>query len=308
MRSKYRWIISIIFLSVLIFLFTTIDMTAVYGQVLDSNKLFLTLGVLSLVLVILLKIARFCLISRYCSYPLTFKQASVVEIVGISLAMLTPGRVGEGSKAIIMNRQFGIPLASSFSVIVLERLMDIALLAGGAFFFTFYILKDAKIVFLVGLFAVFLVTSLVVFLRYSDVIMNRIPDRYRGHFKDVKIKNDKSLLSVILVSTVFVWIFEAGMPWFVALSLGTSLPFYIFFGIVSVSTITLIFSVLPAGIGTLDLSFIFLLSLVNVPMETGVSILLIYRFFSISLPFLSAIFILNYYDLSLKDVGKRKGT
>jgi glycosyltransferase 2 family protein len=305
MLSKYRWIISIIFLSVLVFIFTTLDMTAVYGQVLNSNKLFLTLGVLSLVLVILLKIARFCLISRYCSYSLTFKQASLVEIVGISLAMLTPGRVGEGSKAIIMNRQFGIPLASSFSVIVLERLMDIALLAIGAFFFTFYILKDGRIVFLIGLFAVFLVTSLVVFLRYSDVIMNVIPNRYRGHFKDIKIKNDKSLLSVILISTVFVWIFEAGAPWFVALSLGISLPFYIIFGIVSVSTMTLIFSVLPAGIGTLDLSFIFLLSLVNIPMETGVSILLIYRFFSIALPFLSAIFILNYYNLSLKDIGKR---
>ncbi len=305
MLSKYRWIISILFLLILAFIFTKLDMTAVYGQVLNSNKLFLTLGVLSLVLVILLKIARFCLISRYCSYPLTFKQASLVEIVGISLAMLTPGRVGEGSKAIIMNRNFGIPFASSFSVIVLERLMDIALLAGGAFFFTFYILKDAKIVFLIGLFAVFLVTSLVVFLRYSDVIMNRIPDRYRSHFKDVKIKNDKPLLSVILVSTVFVWIFEAGAPWFVALSLGTSLPFYIMFGIVSVSTMTLIFSVLPAGIGTLDLSFIFLLSLVHVPMETGVSILLIYRFFSIALPFLSAIFILNYYNLSLKDVRRR---
>ncbi len=305
MLLNYRLIISIIFLSVLLFLLTKLDIAAVYVQVVNSNKLFLTIGILCLVQVILLKIIRFVTISRYYSYPLTFKQASLVETVGISFAMVTPGRVGEGSKAIIMNKELRVPMASSFSVIILERLMDVALLGVGAFLFTFYIFNASRMVVLIGLSAAFLVISLIVFLRYASVLMSIIPERYRCYFKDIKIKNDKSLLSIILIFTIFIWIIEAGAPWFVALALGVSLPFYIVFGIVCVSTIALIFSVLPAGIGTLDLSFLFLLSMVEVPMETGVSILLIYRFFSIILPFISAIVVLNYYNLSLKDIKEK---
>ena len=305
MSLNYRLIISVLFLSVLLFLLTKLDISAVYGQVVGSNKVFLTIGILCLVLVILLKIVRFTSISRYYSYPLTFKEASLVETVGISFAMVTPGRVGEGSKAIIMNRELGVPMASSFSVIILERLMDVALLGVGAFLFTFYIFNASRMVVLIGLSAAFLVISLIVFLRYASVLMNIIPERYRCYFKDIKIKNDRSLLSIILIFTIFVWIIEAGAPWFVALALGISLPFYIIFGIVCVSTIALIFSVLPAGIGTLDLSFLFLLSIAEVPMETGVSILLIYRFFSIILPFISAIVVLNYYNLSLKDIKEK---
>lgn len=304
MVSKYRLAVSVLFLGILAFLLSKLDLGAVYDQIIKSNKLFLILGVSILIFGVLLKIAKFSLISRYYSYPLSLKQATLIEMVGISLATLTPGRVGEGSKIILMNRKLGMPISSSFSIIILERLLDILILSAGAFLLSSYIIED--MVSLTGLLFLFLVVCLFVFLRFPNALGGIVPEKYRGHLA-VEIKNDKFLFFLIGITTLFVWTLEAGFQWFVLLSFNTHLSFYIVFGIVCVSTIAVFFSVMPAGIGTMDLSYLLLYTMVGVPMEVAASVLLIYRFFSVLLLFSSTALILNYYQLSVSDIKHGMG-
>lgn len=301
MVSRYRLVVSVLFLGVLAFLLSKLDLGAVYDQITKSNKLFLILGVSIFIFVILTKIAKFALISRYYFHPLSFKQASLIEMVGISFATLTPGRVGEGSKVILMNRQLGMPMSSSFSIVVLERLLDVIVLSAGAFLLSFYIIGN--MVFLTGLFFLFLIVCLFVFLRFPTVIQGMVPEKYRRYFA-VEIKEDKFLFFLICITTLIVWTLEAGFQWFVLLSFNTHLSFYMVFGIVCISTIAVFFSALPAGIGTVDLSYLLLYPLAGASMEVAASVLLIYRFFSILLPFLSTVLILNYYQLSVSDVKR----
>lgn len=301
MVPRYRLVVSVLFLGVLAFLLSKLDLGAVYDQIIKSNKLFLILGVSIFISVVLVKIAKFALISRYYSHPLSFKQSSLIQMVGISFAILTPGRVGEGSKVILMNRQLGVPISSSFSIVILERLLDIIVLSAGAFLLSFYIIGD--MVFLTGLFFLFLVVCLFVFLRFPTTIQGMVPAKYRRYLA-VEIKNDKFLFFLICIATLFVWTLEAGFQWFVLLSFNTPLSFYIVFGIVCISTIAVFFSVMPAGIGTVDLSYLLLYPMAGVPLEVAASVLLIYRFFSILLPFLSAVLILNYYQLSVSDIKR----
>lgn len=299
MVSKYRLAVSVIFLGILAFLLLKMDIKEVYGQILRSNKLFLIIGISIFISGVLVKIAKFALISRYYSYPLSFMQASLIELVGISIATLTPGRIGEGSKIILMNRKLGVPIPNSLSIIILERLLDVILLCAGAFMLSVYIVRDMAL--LTGLLFLFLVACLVTFLRFPTVFQRIVPTKYRKYF-DVQIKNDKFLFSLLCIGTLFGWMLEAGFQWFLLLSFNVHIPFYIVFGITCISTVAVFFSVLPAGIGTLDLSYLLLYSLVGTPMEVAASVLLIYRFFSILMLFLFTALILNYYKLSIGDI------
>jgi uncharacterized membrane protein YbhN (UPF0104 family) len=76
------------------------------------------------------------------------------------------------------------------------------------------------------------------------------------------------------------------------------------FGIFCISTIMVFFSVLPAGLGTVDASYLLLYPLVGVPIEVAASVLLIYRFFSISTPYVASAVVLNYYHLSPSDIRR----
>lgn len=301
MVSKYRLAISVAFLGILAFLLSRLDLGQVYDQILRANKLFLIAGISMFVFALVIKIAKFMLISRYYDCPLTFKQATLVELVGISLATLTPGRVGEGSKVILMKKQLGMPVSGSFGIVVLERLFDIIILSAGAFILSFYMVKNITI--LTGLLFLFFVVFLLVFLKSPDLFHDRVPQKYRKYLA-VGIKNDKAKLLVIFVSTAVVWAFDAAFQWFLLRSFNTQLSFYVIYGIVCISTIAVFLSVMPAGIGTVDLSYLLLYTMVGVPMEIAASVLLIYRFFSILLLFLFTGLILNYYRMSFGDIKR----
>jgi len=120
-------------------------------------------------------------------------------------------------------------------------------------------------------------------------------------FSGITYKDKKTLLLSIFILTVFSWLSQAALPWLFALSIHVNIPFSSVFSIMCISTIAVIFSILPAGAGTLDLSFIMLYTMIGVSKETAVSILIVYRFFSIILPFLFALFFIIYYRTSIKE-------
>jgi len=308
MSPRYKQAITLLFFLVLIYFLSQLKFDVVYEQIIRSNKVFLSLGVLSLVLTILIKISRFRLIGEYYSHPISYKESALIEMVGISFAIITPARAGEGLKAILLNKRLEIPMTSSLGIIIVERLLDVLFLGIGAFIFSFYILKGSTTL-LIGIFLVALIVFFVIFLRYFNAIKSLAPHRYRKYFREVKLNNNPILIASIVIETVLIWSLQAGLPWFVALSLGVSIPYLIVLGIVCISTIAMLFSILPAGLGTLDLSYLMLYGLVGVSPEAAVVILLVHRFFDIFLPFLFAVLLMSYNGLSIndmKDIMKRQ--
>jgi uncharacterized membrane protein YbhN (UPF0104 family) len=273
----------------------------VYQGIIESDKIFLSFGILSLVLAALVKIFRFSLVTTYFHYPTSYLESALIQMIGISIAILTPARVGEGSKAFLLNKRLGVPLSSSFGIVIFERFFDIFLLGTGAFLFSIYFFKG-RIALLIGLFLLGLFILFGVFIRYFNLINRLIPQKYKNGFRDLKLKNNPLLAFSILTTTAIAWIFEAGLPWMLAYSMGVSVPFPLVFGVVCISVIAVVFSILPAGMGTMDLSFLVLFPLLGVSTETALSILLIYRFFGITIPFLFSFVLVNYYGISFRDI------
>ncbi len=110
MVSKYRLAVSVVFIGILAFLLARLDLGAVYAQMLLAKKLYLGIAGVLFLGMLYLKIQKLAWISRYYAHALSFSQAALVQMVGIAFATLTPGRVGEGSKVILMKKRFGIPV------------------------------------------------------------------------------------------------------------------------------------------------------------------------------------------------------
>ncbi len=301
MVSKYRLAVSAIFLGILAFLLTELDLGAVYTQMLLAKKLYLGFAGVVFIVMLYLKIQKFTWISRYYSQAMSFKQAALVQMVGIALATLTPARVGEGSKVILMKKYLKIPISSSFSIIILERILDVVVLCAGALLLSFYLVEDMAA--LIGMFFALLLVFLYVFLRHQDRFVGLLPEKYRAHLA-VERKSNKPLFILISAATFFLWGFEAVFQWLLLRAFDTHLSIFIVFGIFCISTIMVFFTVLPAGIGTVDASYLLLYPLVGVPIEVAASVLLIYRFFSLTTPFVGSAVILNYYNLSPGDIRR----
>jgi uncharacterized membrane protein YbhN (UPF0104 family) len=301
MVSKYKLIISVLFLGILAYLLSKLDIGAVYEQMLKANKIFLVIATSVFILMLLLKIQKFVWISRYYSHTMFFKQAALVQMVGIAIATLTPGRVGEGSKVILMKNHLGMPMRTSLSIVILERILDIIVLSGGAFLLSLYIVKSMA--FLTGLLFLLIVVAFFLFTRFPIRFHGFIPEKYRGHLS-VEIKKERFLFTTIFISTFLIWASEAMFQWILLRSFDTHVPIYLVFGIFCIGTIAVFFSVLPAGLGSVELSYFLLYPQVGVPIEVAAAVVLIYRFFAISTPFISSALILNYYKLAPGDIRR----
>ncbi len=302
--NKYRLVISIAFLVALLYMLSRLELELVYHELAELNKLYLILGVFCLVFSSLIKIGRFTLVSRYYNQKIPFSDAFLIQMVGISIAILTPARLGEGSKAVLLNRRRKVAMTTSASIVIFERFFDMVFLASGAFLFSYFML-DGRITLLIAVFIIALVVFFTGFLKHFNIFKKLIPGRFKKHFTEVTVQTNAGLFVVIAFVTASVWMLEAGLPWFLALSMGDPVAYPLVFGVVCISTITVVLSILPAGVGTVDLSFLVLLPLAGVPAETALSILLIYRFFSIALPYFLAFSILHYKGTTFSEIKSK---
>lgn len=299
-KRMYQVLFSSLFFVGLIYLLNKMNLGDVFQRINESNKLLLFLGIICMAFAQIFKIIRFALVTKLYNFPISAREASLIQMVGISIAILTPARVGEGSKAILLNRRLNVPIAESFGIVIFERFFDFILLGSGALVFSYYVLQS-RITLYMTLFILIVFAIFVLFLKYFDRVKNIISKHQPEYFKGISYKDKKSLLLLIFIITVFAWVSQAALPWLFALSINVNTSFPSVFSIVCISTVAVVFSIFPAGIGTLDLSFIVLYSMIGVSRDAAVSILVVYRLFSIMLPFLFALFFINYNGASLKD-------
>lgn len=299
-KRIFQIVFSTLFLVGLVYLLSKLSLYEIYRHIIESNKFLLLLGIIGIALAQIFKIIRFALVTNFYNFPISRREASLIQMVGISIAILTPARIGEGSKAILLNKRLNIPVAESLGIVIFERFFDFILLGSGSIIFSFYILQSRITLFL-ALFILFVFVLFLIFLKYFDRIRRMFKNQHIVYFNEITYKDKKSLILLIFILTVFSWLSQAALPWLFALSMNVNIPFSSVFSIMCISTIAVVFSILPAGAGTLDLSFIMLYTMIGVSKETAVSILLVYRFFSIILPFLFALFFIIYYGISIKE-------
>lgn len=175
-------------------------------------------------------------------YP-GFKESFTIQVVSISLGIITPGRSGELSKMFLLSAKAPERRASAFWVMLVERLCDLVILSGFALFFLFSTpLVLGAISLLFGL----MIPAYFCFKKY-------FPSALKQRLIALRSLKVITLLRVSLLSAL-AWILDGIFQWCILASIGAFLSPVMGVGINAVVAIAGIFSILPIGLGTVDLS------------------------------------------------------
>lgn len=304
--SKYT--IILIVMTVLFFLgfgymLSTIDWVAAYELFTASKRLFLIQAFALMIASIVIKIFRFQLVSKYYGKRLNFRNASLIQMFGICVAMVTPGRLGEASKIYLLYRK-GIQLSVSMSIMIFERLMDLFVITGIGILFAVVVVKDIRLNALLSL-IIALNVVLILLIRYPRIVTKIIPkkwDNLAKHVQDLKFKGNLGTMVMIVIFTVLTWGLQAAVQWIFAMGMGIKISIFSITAILGISTVLGLLSFLPVGVGAMDFSILFLYSIIGVPAEAAISLLLVERVFGTLMPYLYALGLMYFYKIPLSRV------
>ncbi|MBI2579562.1 MAG: flippase-like domain-containing protein [Candidatus Aenigmarchaeota archaeon] len=258
----------------------------IYDAVIKINKLYIAAALGIAVLNISLRVLKWKVILDGVGYFELFP----IQTFGMTLSSLTPGKIAEPVKSVILRIKKGIPVSVSLPTVIWERINDIVSTIILAFVAMQAISIKSDLLFLsifsMSAFSVLII--LLVFAMHSMSFGKRvfsvikklpgtggISESFIENFYSIKTKKRKVLKSFLV--TFLAWVLEGLIFHIVLLSMGIEINFILLAGIVSLAVIIGIVSSLPGGIGSSEFVMIFLLGLNGVGGAAAVTSVFIYR-------------------------------
>ncbi|MFH2013664.1 MAG: lysylphosphatidylglycerol synthase transmembrane domain-containing protein, partial [Patescibacteria group bacterium] len=267
--KKYSFIIGLIIFAIIL---SKTNLEGIFQNIKNINPLYLILAMLMTIPTLFNKALCWNYIKRKQGIKYNLKDSFLMYCSGIYIGLITPGRIGEITKAIYLKKD-GHSMGKSLVSVILDRLIDfiflfIFLFLGSLFFLTIF--QKQILIFIFGiiitviLFVIFLKIGLIKWFS-NKVFKIFIPKKYQKSWQinfqdfinDLKIYKLKHYL-IIFIITIFSWIFYYLQMYILAKGLGINIPFlYLMISITIAGLITLI-PISISGIGTRDATLILL--------------------------------------------------
>lgn len=269
--KKYSFLFGLILFAIIL---SRINLGEIFQNIKNIKISYLIFAILLLFPMFFNKALCWNYIKRKQGIKYNLKDSFLMYCSGLYIGLLTPGRLGEVSKALYLKKD-GYSLGKSMVSVVLDRITDFAFLLIFLFFGSLFLLtlfqKQILIILIgalisIGLFIVFLKIG---FIKWT---LNKafnifVPQKYQKSWKinfqdfinDLKVYKFKNYLIIFLI-TAFSWLFYYLQMYILAKGMGLSVPFlYLAISVTVAGFITLI-PVSISGIGTRDVALILLFS------------------------------------------------
>ncbi len=280
-----------------LYIIWNMDLAEIFSILKGMNMLYLLVSIAAIIPSLIIKAFKWkLLIKSYgIDYPLTDSITS--WLAGFSISLITPGRVGDISRACYLKEK-GISFGRALTTVVIDRIIDIITLfcltiTGIFVFITFYaayenLLLSSLVIFLLFIFLVFLLTKKN-FVRFilGPFFRRLAPERYKPKLGSVFnefyrglgfMRKKKGIVFMATIITVIAWFVTFLQYYFFALAINIepSLAF-----LIVIVPITILLDALPisfSGIGTRDAALIFFFSFAGLSAESAISLSLVILF------------------------------
>ena len=280
--KKYLFLLG---LALFILILSKSNLGEIFQNIKRINATYLTLAILMIFPSLFGKAICWNYLKKQQGIKYSLKNSFLMYCSGVYIGIITPGRLGEITKALYLKKD-GYSMGKSLVSTILDRLSDFAFLLiflffGSLFFLTVF--KKQIIIFVFGI--IIAVILFVIFLKIGLVkwLLNKafkifIPLKYQKSWKinfqdfinDLKIYKLKHYI-VIFSITIFSWVFYYLQMYILAKGVGLNVPFlYLAIAVTVVGFITLI-PISISGIGTRDIALIVLLSPFSVATEQAIA-------------------------------------
>ncbi len=269
-----------------------------------ANLLYIGAGLSLWFLGLLLRTVRWTLLLRKTDISIQFFEAMKIFVAGMFVSNISPGKVGDPVRSIILKKKSGFNVGSSLPSVFIERVFDvittvfisiigilflsgisqISLLVTGAI--VFYLVVITLGIFLISsetrtrkffskMFSAF---SFIPKLKRFESEINEFSQNLHNSFGKYR---DKKLLLITLLNSFGIWIIE-GLILFVSFSaLNIKIPVFAAIIIVPITSLIAILTFLPGGLGSGEIISVFLFrSLFDIELAVITSAILIGRLLS----------------------------
>ena len=239
---------------------------------------------------IMIKSLRQQLLYKQIEVCISFKTGILLFISGLSMEA-TPGGSGELIKSYYLKKKFGHPLAKTFPTVIMERLLDLTGIAG-ILLIVGLLLDNYNII---SLMLILLSTLSLIFasgkkkklFNFLLSIIEKIPvlkKQVASFSKSYQVFGELTsgkIMTKTLGLSFFVWMTDAIMIYFIFM--GFNLNFDIIFSTFSMYSSLLlgVLTMIPAGIGVTEVSFVEILKSEGVDTATSTSLIILFRLVTI---------------------------
>jgi hypothetical protein len=269
--KKYSYVIGLI---VFVIILSKTNLGEIFQNIKNIKLSYLLFALLLTIPTFINKAFCWNYIKRKQGIKYGLKDSFLMYCSGLYLGLITPGRLGEISKAIYLKKD-GHSMGKSLVGVILDRLTDFAILIpfaliGSLFFFGGY--KKESLIVILGIIALLILFWISVktglFRWCLKIIFNKlVPLKYRESWKinfqdfisDIK-KFKIEHWAVMLLISVFSWAFYYLQMYVLAKGVGINVPFLYLAITVTVAGLITLIPVSISGIGTRDIALIMLLS------------------------------------------------
>ena len=266
----------------------------------EINLIYYLICILFSILGFLIRVWKWRILTNSIDARVSFGGLTKIAAKGFFLGLVTPGKLGEFWKVKYLTEETGVAGGKAFYTAFMDRLLDLLVIAvvgfGGLIVFGWqvsalmflclavlaYFLKRQKRFFyaLIGFFIPSFLKK-----RAESFLL----EFYQG-FAGLKLK-----LSIKLLVLTFLYYLIGGpvLHYFVALSLGITIPFWYLFLIVAMVWLLLAIPVSIFGLGTREAGFIYFFSILGIPASLAVAFSLLLLLANILLAIPGAILFLK---------------
>ena len=239
---------------------------------------------------IMIKSLRQQLLYKQIKVCISFKTGILLFISGLSM-IVTPGGSGELIKSYYLKKNFGYPLAKTFPTVIMERLLDLAGIVG-ILLIVGVLLDNHNIIFLM---LILLSTLSLIFasgkkkklFNFLLLIIEKIPvlkkqaSSFSESYQVFGELTSGKIMTKTLGLSFFVWMTDAIMIYFIFM--GFNLNFDIIFSTFSMygSLLLGVLTMVPAGVGVTEVSFVEILRSEGVDTATSTSLVILFRLVTI---------------------------
>jgi uncharacterized protein (TIRG00374 family) len=214
---------------------------------------------------------------------ITLRDSTSMYAVGMVLSAVTPGRIGDMIKIILLIKK-GCSVGKSIACNILDRLFDVAfvVLAGyaGMWYFSSRFASQLHIVNIIGIIALALLLVIILKRHLVKKLATKfIPEQYRPAAKEswneitsVFWKNRKGRLLLLFFWTTAFWLIQFFAVYLCGLSLGLDIPFIYLSACTTVATGLSLLPITVAGVGTRDAVFIVLLGQIGIARQESLAL------------------------------------
>lgn len=280
--NKYLRLLGVI---ILCYILLTIDLTRLLSTLLKLNIQLFIYAIFLNIPGVFLKSFRWNQLLKKQSIQYNLKDSFLVYLSSIYAGIITPGRLGEFVKALYLKSDKGVSLSKGMSSVFIDRLLDMYLLIilGIVGVWQLGIFGEVTNVSLILIITIVLaplillnkrlmsrLLSSLYYLTIIKKVKSNIAEKFDDFYEAInQLINYKLIITVLLTCVSYLIFFI--QCYLIAIALGISINFITIIFFMAISNLISFIPISISGLGTRDVTLIYLFSLIGLKAELAVS-------------------------------------